>query len=129
MYLRAACDHDLANAGRVGLTLRGLHDRSDDGAGRLDLAVADLLSHVRLGRERLVDGLFQGRVVGHDLEAALLDDVVRRAFACEPGVDDLPGELVRQRAQLTSSITRATWAGVMGRSGSSTPRVLACCAR
>src|SRR5690606_37250761 len=75
--LTAGREDELADPLRVGLALGGLHDRADDGARRLDLAAADLVRHVRLGRQRLVDRLLQGRVVGDDLQAPGRHDLVR----------------------------------------------------
>ena len=54
---------------RVGLVLRRLHDRADQHAGRVQVAVADLRDHVRVGRDRVVDRRGERAGVGHDLDA------------------------------------------------------------
>src|SRR5690606_9798086 len=64
----------------------------------LHLAAADLVGDVGLGGEGFVDGGEEGRVVGDDLEAAFLDDLVGVSFAVEDAVDDLAGEFVGEFA-------------------------------
>src|ERR1019366_5424192 len=61
--------HQLAHARRIRGALHGLHDRTDDGTGGLDLALADLLENIRLRNESLVDRGDQGTIIRDDLEA------------------------------------------------------------
>src|SRR5690606_19801455 len=89
-----ALHDELAHPGGVGLPAGGLHDRTDDGAGCLDLAAADLVGDVRVGGQGLVDGGEQRAVVGDDLHAAGNDDLLRAALSREHAFEHLPGELV-----------------------------------
>ena len=89
--LRGALQDELAHARGVGLTPHGLHDRADDGAGGLHLAVADLREHVGLRLQRLVDGGDERAVVGHDRQAAGVHDLLRRALAVDDALDHVAG--------------------------------------
>src|SRR5262245_9100490 len=84
----------LAYAGGVGLAAHLLHHDADQGPGGRDLSGSDLVGHVGVVRDRLVDGRTERRVVGHHLESARRDDLLRRSLVREHAVDDLPGELV-----------------------------------
>src|SRR5699024_8458366 len=53
--------HQLTHPGGVGLALGGLHHRADDRAGGLHLAAPDLVDHVGVGGQRLVDGRLDHR--------------------------------------------------------------------
>ncbi|OEI69217.1 hypothetical protein Cus16_1054 [Curtobacterium sp. ER1/6] len=100
LRLLGALQHQLADARGVRLALHGLHDRADDRAGGLHLAVLDLGEHVRLGGEGLVDGCGEGRVVRDDLEPAGLDDLRGRALARDDTLEHLSGQTVGQVARL-----------------------------
>ena len=56
-------EDDLAGLAGIRLALHRLHHRTDDRAGGLHLAVADLLEHIGLRGERLVDRGDEGAVV------------------------------------------------------------------
>ena len=79
--LRGALQDQLADARGIRLALHRLHDGADDRAGRLHLAVADLLEHVGLRGECLVDRGDERAVVRDDRETARVDDLLRRALA------------------------------------------------
>src|SRR5690606_15762643 len=79
--------------GRVGLAARGLHDRADQGADRRHLAAADLVRDARVAGDGLLDCGGERALVGDDLQAALLHDLVGRALAREDALDDLAGQL------------------------------------
>src|SRR4051812_20114176 len=97
---RGALQHELPDPRRVRLAAHRLHDGADHGTGGLHLAVADLLQHVGLRGEGLVDGGEQRAVVGDDREAARLHDVLGRALARDHALEHLAGEPVGQLARL-----------------------------
>ena len=97
----------------------------DNRAHRLHIAALELLDDVRVGRECLVDGLFERAVVGNDLEAVLLDDLVRSAFAGEHACDGLLGELVVELAVGDELLDLGDVGGVIGSSSRLTPLLLA----
>src|SRR5665811_674688 len=74
------------------------HDRTDERASGLDLAVTYLLGRVRICGDRLVDGRLQGAGVGHDCQVPGRDDILGVALAGQYPVDDLPRQLVVDRA-------------------------------
>ena len=55
-HLGAGRQHKLAHLRRIGLTLRRLHHRSDDGTGSLNFSAADLFCHIGIGGQRFVHG-------------------------------------------------------------------------
>ena len=97
-----------------------LHDGADHGAGGLHLAVADLLEHVGLRGQRLVDRGDERAVVRDDGEPAGVDDLLRRALAGDDALEHLAGELVGERAGVDERCSAATSAGVT-RSAASRP--------
>ena len=95
--LREAFQDQVLDPGGVGLATGGLHDRADEDAGGLDLAVPDPGHDVRIAGNRLVYRGGQCRVVADDREAAGGDYLVRGALAVEDALDDLAGEPVVER--------------------------------
>ena len=95
--------------------LGGLHDRADQDAGRLDLAVADLGGDVGVGRDRLVDGRGERAACRRrppGPRAAMTS--VGRALAGDHALEHGPGQLVvelarvDQRLQLGDLLRRRT---------------------
>lgn len=60
--------HRLAHPRRIRLAVHRIHDRPDHGTGRPHLAIADLLKHVRLSRQCLLDRRDEGTVIRHHSE-------------------------------------------------------------
>ena len=91
--LAAGREHQFAHPGRVGLTFRRLHHRADDRARSLDLAAADLLRHIGIGGQGLVDrGLDQG-VVPHHGQSARGHHLLGFTLTGQHALDDLTGHL------------------------------------
>lgn len=63
VLLRCALEHQLAHAGGISLTAHGLHHGTNHSASSLHLAVANLLKHVWLLRERRINRLDQWAIV------------------------------------------------------------------
>src|SRR5690606_28483317 len=87
-------EHELAHASRICLPAGCLHDGSDDRPDGTEVAAADLLGDVGLGRERLVDRREEGTVVRDDLEPARDDDLFGRTLSREHPLEHLARELV-----------------------------------
>src|SRR5690606_33777557 len=111
--------------GRVGLAARGLHDRADQGADRRHLAAADLVRDARVAGDGLLDGGGERALVGDDLQAALLHDLVGVALAARPPWMTWRASLSLRSPEAASSATRATCAGVMASSSRALPDSLA----
>jgi hypothetical protein len=75
-----------------------LHHLADERAGGLNLAVANLLGHIGIGRDHRVDGGFQRAGVLHQLQAARIGDRRRSALAGEHAIPDLTGHRVVEAA-------------------------------
>ena len=60
----------------------------------MDLAIADLLEHVGLRRERLIDRGDQRPVIRDDREPTRINNLLRRALTGDDALEDLSGELV-----------------------------------
>ena len=82
----------------VCLTPHGLHDLTNEGTGRLDLATTDLLGNLRVGSDDVVNSSTKGGVVGDDGETASVDHLLRISLASDDTVDDLTGQLVGEGA-------------------------------
>ncbi len=64
--MRSSLEHELAHSSRICLAAHRLHDRADDRTGSLHLAIANLLEHVGLLRERRIDRLDQRAIIRDD---------------------------------------------------------------
>src|SRR5665647_2598583 len=82
----------------VGLAAHLAHDRTDERAGGLDLAVTYLLGSVRVGSDCPVHRCLQGAGAGHDCQVPGRDDILGVTLTSEHPVDDLPRQLVVDRA-------------------------------
>ena len=104
----------------------GLHHGADQHAGRGDLAGADLVGHVGVRGHGVVEAAASAPSSLTTARPRAATTSSGRALAGQHAVDDLPGQPAFSAPESTSSATRATWAGVIGSSASSTPRSLAC---
>jgi hypothetical protein len=96
---------------RVGLAAGRLHHLADEPAGqrRLGLGLGDL---VGVGRDHLVDGLFDGAGVGDLFHAALFDHVRRIATLFPDDFEQVLGDLAGMVVpSLIRSITPPSWTG------------------
>src|SRR5450759_873954 len=82
----------------VGLAAHLAHHRADERPRGLDLAVPYLLGRVRICGDRLVDGRLERAGVGDDSKITGSYDLVRLTLASQYPVDDLPRQLVVDRA-------------------------------
>src|SRR5689334_6705869 len=83
---------------RIRLAARRFHDLADEEAEHLLLAGAELLDLRRVRSDDVGNELVDARGIRDLREAALLDDLVDRAFTAPDGLEDFLRDLARDRA-------------------------------
>src|SRR6266568_3051953 len=120
LRLAEALEDHVAGAGSVGLAAGRLHDRPDKGAHSSDFPRSDLVGHLEVGGDRLVNGGGQHALVAHHGARAATTSSGFPSPARTPSIT-WRASLSLRAPDATSAATRATAAGLIARSARSVP--------